>query len=345
MAHLWYGPPDDRVGFFGSYKGKFGLWLQMPGKVPVLMADVVDGHVSWCGHDPEWFFAAVGTGESPDRRYNRRLLAANADGKAVKIICTPFDRRRPGRSDYASIPRPNQSPDATKCWFHSSMLMPANEFTGSFIAVFRKPYPPTSLKLKPGVKTVTLEWTPHVLSHEVKGYHVYRSADGGKTWAEASDGPVEGVTFTDAAVEQGKTYAYAVTAEEYSRLESDVTSPSLSVSVEADGPRATGTGKGVRGFDKTAPGKVANFRAARGADGLIVLSWDANGEKDFRYCNIYASSGGRPDISQKRLLVSPTHAATKYIDWTAPAGKTMHYAIVAIDRQGNESQAVYGEAR
>ena len=148
MGHLWYGQPDDRVGFFGKYKGKMGLWLQMPGKIPVMMADVVDGHVSWCGHDPEWFFGAVGTGVSPQKEYNRRLLACNADGKTVKIICTPFDRRRPGKPNYASIPRPNQSPDATKSWFHSSMLLPDNKYIGSYIGVFRRPYAPESVSMK-----------------------------------------------------------------------------------------------------------------------------------------------------------------------------------------------------
>jgi hypothetical protein len=225
------------------------------------------------------------------------------------------------------------------------MLLSTNLATGSYIAVFRKPHPPTDLKLNPGATEVVLQWTPHPVSFEVKGYLVWRSADGGKTWLEVTDKPVPGSSFSDGTAEPGKTYVYALTAEEWSRLESDVTSKTLTVEVPRDhGARVVASGEGVRGWDKTPPAKVASFKTARGADGLIVLSWDANTEKDFRCYNIYASSAGKPEVSQKRLLVSPTHGATKYIDWTAPAGKAIHYAVVAIDRQGNVSEAVYADA-
>lgn len=336
MGHLWYGPPDDRVGFFGKYKGKMGLWLQMPGKVPVLMADTTDGHVSWCGHDPEWFFGAVGTGVSPQKEYNRRLLACNADGKTVKIICTPFDRRRPGKPNYASIPRPNQSPDATKCWFHSSMLLPDDKYTGSYIAVFRRPYAPVTIEMMPGTKGVTISWKPHVLSYETKGYHVYRSSDGGKTWAELTDGAISAKQFVDKTKLSTATNIYAVTSEEWSRLESDMTSPTLTV-----GAGVVKIGKPVTRWDKTAPKAVTAFRATKRKDGLISITWKANTDTDLRYYNIYASSAGEPAVEQKRLLVSPPRGETLYIDWTAPKRTKMHYAITAVDRQGNESSPVF----
>jgi len=354
MNHLWYGPPDDRVGYFGDYKDETGLWLQLPGKVPVMMGNTPDGHVSWCSHDPEWFFAAVGPGgrdqQFRDTQYIRRILACNADGKTVKVLCTPFDRRRGDRGGYDAIPRPNQSPDATKCWYHSSMLNPSDRYTGSYIAVFHRPYPPTSLELAGGEQGVTLKWEFHKLSWEVKSCHVYRSDDGGKGFAELAEVPVAAASssvpampksasqWTDRSAGPGKEYLYAVTCEEWSRLESDVTSPTLPVTVAADGsPKAGAAGQGIKGWDKTPPAAVAGLAAARTDDGMIKLAWKANTDKDLRYYNVYASSEGKPQVSQKRLLVSPTHDQTSYLDWTAGQAPAVHYAITAVDRQGNES--------
>jgi len=348
MDHLWYGPPDDRVGFFGRYKHESGLYLQMPGKEPVMMAHVPDGHVTWCGHDPEWFFGAVGpgSGQYRDQQYVRRILACNADGKTVKVLCTPFDRRRGGRKGYDAIPRPNQSPDATKCWFHSSMLQIADMYTGSYIAVFRRPYPPTELKLTEGAEGVELAWSLHELSYELKGCHVYRSDDGGESFEELTGQAVAAKSFKDTSARPGGNYVYAVTCEEWSRLESDVTSPTLTVAVGPDGAaKALTVGPGVTGWDKTAPAKVADFRAARADDGLITLSWRPNADKDLRYYNIYASAEEKPEPVQKRLLVSPPHDETRYIDWSAPKGRKLHYAITAIDRQGNESPPAYADVR
>jgi hypothetical protein len=343
MAHLWYGPPDDRAGFSGSVRGKGdGLFVQLPGKEPVLLAKVSDGHPTWCGHDPDWFFYAIG---EPDTNspYNRRLVAANADGKQLVKICTPFDRRRGGRQGYDAIPRPNQSPDATKCWFHSSMLMPSDEYTGSYIAVFRRPYPPVevtgsgeteivSVVGRQRVKRVcnVVKWKPHPLSHEVKGYHVYRSADGGKTFGEVTSEAVVGAEFRDASINVDRHYVYAVTAEEWSGLESDTATTTV-------------PGQTIKGWDKTAPAKVAGFAVKR-ENGLCRLTWQAAPEKDLRYYNLYSLSQGRPEVSQKRRFVSPPRSATSYLDWTAPVGGAIQYALTAVDRQGNESEPAYAEA-
>jgi len=349
MHHLWYGPPDDRVGFFGTHKEVGGLYLQIPGSLPVLMARVGDGHVTWCGRDPEWFFAAVGPGTPGvsyrDKQYMRRLIACKSDGKTVKVICTPFDRRRVQRGDdggYLALPLPVQSPDGTKCRFHSSMLYDSDRHTGSFVAVFRKPYPPVAIRLKRGIKDICLEWTPHKLSHEVKGYHVYRSEDDGRTFREITDAAVIGANaFSDTSARTGKTYIYAVTAEEWSRLESDCTSPTVKVAMVFGGPRQVSIGDPIESWDRTPPASTDDFSAAMRPDGLIALTWQVCSDRGLRHYNIYSSSRGRPDVCQKRLLVSPTHDQTSYIDWTAPEGKTVHYAITAVDRKGNESLPVY----
>ena len=340
MGHLWFGPPDDRVGFFGKYKDKRGLFLQMPGAEPVRIAVVPDGHATWCGRDPEWFFGAVGPGRTRDKQYARKLLACNADGKTIEIVCTPYDRRRPGAKTYMTIPLPTQSRDGNKCWYHSSMLLPDNKYTGSYIAVHRRPRPPVALKTSAVGERVTLEWTPHAVNFEVKGYHVYRMDDAGKTWIELTDAAVAATTFTDTTARPGRDYTYAVTAEEWSLLESDVTSPTVMVGKKKRFV-APATGKPVSGWDKTPPRPVANFTATKRADGLILLKWNRNKDRDFRHYQLYASPEGKPAVSQKRLLVSPPHGETFYLDWSAPKGRPMHYAITTVDRQGNESPAVY----
>ncbi|MDH7571592.1 MAG: fibronectin type III domain-containing protein, partial [Armatimonadota bacterium] len=261
MGHLWYGPPDDRVAFSGSVRDQgTGLFVQLPGKEPVLAARVPDGHPTWCGRDPDWFFYAVGPGDTPPefRHLERRLVAGTADGRRVVPICTPFDRRRGGAGGYHSIPRPNQSPDGTKCWFHSSMLMPSDDFTGSYIAVFRRPYPPSGLRLEPG-PGVRLRWSPHFLSREVQGYRVYRAAEGGG-FVELTREPVVGTVYPDTTAEAGKTYRYAVTAQEWSGLESEVTSNVLTVRVTAlRKGTATASGPGARGWDRAAPAPPVGF--------------------------------------------------------------------------------------
>jgi len=343
MGHLWYGPPDDRVGFFGHYKGNMALWVQLPGQVPQMLADVPDGHATWCGRDPEWFFGAIGPGRTKDAQYARRLVAGNADGKTVKIVCTPYDRRRPDDGGYGALPLPTQSRDGNKCWFHSSMLMPTDKQTGSYIAVFRRPYAPVELAVTDTPGPVTLRWKPHPVNYEVKGYHVYRSDDGGETFAEVTKQAVPGREFVDRTAKLGQTYLYAVTAEEWSRLESDVTSPKITVHVKTPKALVVASGDVETGWDKTPPATPAGFEAQID-DGLIVLSWRPVEDKDFRYCSIYASCEDTPETVQKRLLVSPTHEQTHYIDWTAPKGKAVHYAITAVDRQGNESAPAYASA-
>ncbi len=329
MAHLWYGPPDDRAGFSGSVRGKpSGLYVQLPGKAPVLLAEVSDGHPSWCGHDPEWFFYSVGT-PTTDSPYSRRLVAGRFDGSQLRIICTPFDRRRgEDEGGYDAIPRPNQSPDATKAWFHSSMLMPTNQYTGSYIAVFRRPYPPVAVEVGGQGEATVVTWRPHALSHEVRGYHVYRSEDDGASFREITPEAVPGTGFADSSARSGKNYLYAVTAEEWSRLESD--------------SARTGGGATVKGWDRVSPARLSGFAAER-REGLIRLSWQASGDRDLRYYNLYASEQGRPAIEQRRRIVSPPHAETGYLDWTAPATGPVWYALTAVDRQGNESEPVYVE--
>ena len=331
MAHLWYGPPDDRVAFSGQALGKgFGLWLWRPGQEPLRVAITNDGHPTWCGHDPDWFFYANGTGDvaNTDRLLSRRLLAGKGDGSEVRVICTPWDRRRgANEGGYDAIPRPNQSPDATKCWFHSSMLMPENKYTGSFIAVFRRPYAPVDVTCKDG----KLSWTPHKLSFESRGVMLYRKNDKGWEWV---DGPLPG---TSVAVAKDGTYM--LTSLEWSGLESDESSPAITLPSGAKGAA-------VKDFNKEPPPAVTGFTAAaeRDAKGQYRLKWDKSPAKNVRYFNLYFSPAGKPEAAQKFLIASPQANVIQYLDWTAPVEGGAHYALTAVDRQGNESAPVFAES-
>jgi len=243
----------------------------------------------------------------------------------VKIICTPYDRLRGGTQGYDSIPRPNQSPDATKSWFHSSMLMPSDNYTGSYIAVFRKPYAPTDLSYSNG----TLRWTPNTLSYEAKGYLVYKKNGG--NWELITPTPVSG---TSLATGPGQ---YMVTMQEWSGLESDTSSVVLDT---VSGIKTAA----ITGWDKVAPPPVTGLTVTPELDaqGQYRLKWNTDTATDLRYYNIYFSSLGRPAISQQRLVVSPAADQTEYLDWTAPIDAPGYYwAITAIDRQGNESAPTF----
>jgi hypothetical protein len=328
--------PGGRAGYFAGpiktpagEKGGWGLWVRLAGDAePTWMGgSAPGGHVTWCGGDPDWFFASVSRHPTwRDQRLCGRIVAGKADGSVLKVLCNPFDRRRGGKSGYDAIPRPIQSPDATKCWFHSSMLNPSDEYTGSYLAVFRRPHAPVEVT---GAGR-ELRWKPHPVSPEVKGCLVYRQAADG--WRQVTEAPVSGAAY--AAPGDG---TYMLTALEWSGLESDTSSPTVDVPSGAKGPAVTG-------WDKTPPAPPADFAAAREAPGQYRLRWSAPPDKDVRYYNLYFSPEGRPEAVQKRRFASPPAAATGHLDWTAPPAGAAHYAITAIDRQGNESKPAHADA-
>jgi hypothetical protein len=328
MWHLWYGPPDDRAAFSGSVSGQgYGLFVQMPGQTPVKVGQIPDGHPTWCGQDPDTWFYAIGPGtiESRFAHLARGLVAGNAAGDKLELVCIPYDRRRGGDSSYASIPRPNQSPDASKVWFHSSMLMPSDEYTGSYVGVYRRPYAPIDLRYEGG----ELSWTPHTLSNETRGYFVWRQVGG--EWQRVNDEPVEGTSL--AVQEPGR---YMVTALEWSGLESDESS---AVFDTVSGQMlATMTG-----FDSEAPLGATNFRIEEedASAGQFRLFWDDSASQDVRYYNIYFSTEGMPEPDQRRLIMSAFPGQGELLDWLAPTGEDLYYAITAIDYQGNESAPTY----
>ncbi|HEY3320639.1 MAG TPA: hypothetical protein VGP72_09255 [Planctomycetota bacterium] len=295
-----------------------------------------------------WGYATQGKGEVLCHTCSdvRGGLQKDKTGKYIKWSGMDNNDFRP----YAAIPRPLLSPDATKLWFHSSMLMPCEEWVGGYVVVIRRPDPPRELTLAKDAKLVELRWQAAPIAFENKGYHVYRGDGDGKNFKELTDEAVSIAikgekgenlfVFSDATAEAGQTYSYAVTAEEWSGMESDTTSSLLVVAMDAKGPKVTATRDGVKDFDKTPPPPVTGFTVAKETDedGQFRLKWEKSPARDLRHYNIYFAAKGQPQVGPKRLIASPRAMMTEYLDWTAPL-KTPNvtYAITAVDRQGNES--------
>ncbi|HUT33721.1 MAG TPA: hypothetical protein VNE39_09590 [Planctomycetota bacterium] len=344
----YFAGPSDKLQA-AAVKGGWGIWVRHRDKPPIFTGiPASGGHVTWCGGDPDWFFAHVSRPEKGwDSPIKGRIVTGKADGSVLKVLCNPHDRKRGGRAGYDGIPRPIQSPDATKCWFHSSMLMPSDAFTGSYIAVFRRPHPPVELKGEVVQDGLKLTWKPHPISREVKGYHVYvLHPDAGIGMDEATAEAVAGRETTLPVPKQPGGHLFAVTAEEFSGLESDTTSPMLCVTVGQDGKCAFGPSrKGTRGLDSRPPRKVVGFTATKDLSGGYLLKWTASPEKDLRYYNLYFSSSKSPEAVQARRIASPPRGTTEWLDWLAPREGRAFYALTAVDRHGNESEPAFAEPK
>ena len=254
---------------------------------------------------------------------------------------------------YHAVPRPLLSPDGTKVWFHSAMLMPYDEYVGIYVVTTHRPSPPRQLALGPLGHFPTLVWQPAEAACETKKYHIYRATNPDGVLQEIADVPATGSaagnTWTDRTARlAGVSYSYAITAEEWSGLESDETSGTLLVQPGSGLPWIGKTGAAIRHWDLTPPPAVQNFRAAKEPDepGQYRLRWDRNPAADLRHYNIYFSATGKPETTQARRIVSPASGATEYLDWSAPTNTArVSYAITAVDRQDNESAPAFAEAQ
>ena len=337
QSHSGLSINGDRVYFSGptnatraaGIEGGWGLWARTKEGKPVFCGRKCGGgHCTWVGNDPAWWFAHVyvKTQDWMDPWVCDKIVAGDTRGRLVRL-CTPYDRRRGGgKAGYDGIPRPNQSPDATKCWFHSSMLMPRDTCTGSFIVVSRRPHAPTALK-RQGRRIV---FTPHKISQEVKSWLVYRRSD--RTWELVREVPA-----AEGGCDVTQDGTYMVTALEWSGLESDESSPTITMP-------GGGRGKAVKDWDKTAPAAPTDLTATRDAPGQYRLTWTAPADTDVRYFNLYFSKTGKPETVQKRRFASPPAGTTAYLDWTAPTTGPANYALTAVDRQGNESPPAFASA-
>src|SRR6185437_10847000 len=128
-----------------------------------------------------------------------------------------------------------------------------------------------------GTSPVSLSWAAHTPHLEVAGYHVYRSSDG-TAWSEVTGGGNTGpfgslpvatacsadgstCTFSDASATAGSTVFYAVTAQEYSGLESSQLSNVMKVTV--GGSATQSAAAGATGWDTIAPAAPTGVTATK----------------------------------------------------------------------------------
>jgi len=295
------------------------------------------GHCAWDGYDSEWINAGADSWELADTIIRAQTSVA---GSAVPIVRV---HGRVRTDAYYTNILPDQSPDATKVYFTSNMLSSNDYLVDSYMVVSKKPYPAQSVTATTSSNSVTLNWTPHSISREVKGYHVYRKTDS-SAWTDIS-GLVSGNSYVNTGLSSGVVYYYGVTAEENSRLESDELSNTVKVTVGGS-VNNNEAPQGTKNFDLTAPAKVLSFSKQKIADGQFRLTWTKPSDSDIQHYNIYYSVAGNPAASQQRLILSPPSQTNSIIDWQARldvADDNQFYGITVVDRQGNESLITYPE--
>lgn len=137
------------------------------------------------------------------------------------------------------------------------------------------PATPTGLAATESGGAVSLTWTS---STGATGYGVFRSSDGGATYA--SLGPAAGASFFDAAVVAGETYRYEVTASNAGG--SSDRSAAVAVSIPLPAPSLTEplngaaiVGRSVHVSGAAAPG--ATVAILDGVTGVATLTADGSG--------------------------------------------------------------------
>lgn len=341
-SHPFWGPDGVRVIYFGeTAKGaeNHGLQLrnqrtQTPIATLIAGAKAGGGHNAWDGYDPNWVFAAPSVGE-----WDGTIIKAKTDGSSAAPFVKPYSRINGGSYDYSSLPRPAQSPDATKVFFASSMFQTADTKVDCYIGVVRHPYPPANVRVSSlSQNQVVLAWDRPQISREIKGFRVYRSTDSDSHFLEISPSSITEQGYADNTVSVGHAYYYAVTSEEHSGMESDYLSnvPRANISSSStnwDNYRA----EGFRGWDTAPPGPITSLSVSQLSAGVYQLTWQGSVDNDVRYYNIYYSVAGPPACTQQRLIASLRSIATKFIDWQANPGYAPFYGVTAVDRAGNES--------
>jgi hypothetical protein len=293
------------------------------------------GHFGWDGYDPSFvIFDASAAGNSHPAGSMQQLIEANPNGSSSRTL---VDYAPYSSSNIANLYGPVQSPDATKVAF----AIPDNwtsstSETHTYVTVSHRPFPPV---LAVGsTSPVTLQWTPYLTSREVNGYHVYRSPNGTTSFQEITYGLASGTSFVDTTASAGQTYFYAVTAEEYSGLESNQLSNIMQVTVGAASSQFAAAG--TAGWDTVAPAPPTNVGLSNLASGVWKLTWTASASSDTRYYNIFYNTGSTPPPTQPFLVDSPPVYETSYIYWQADPSSTPQFGIQAVDRQGNQSAMV-----
>ncbi len=177
------------------------------------------------------------------------------------------------------------------------------------------PPTPTDLTATPQADGIALAWTPA----SGVGYLVERRGSTAAGWEAASAVGIEQPSFLDAKAEQGQSWWYRVRS-----ILNGVASPP-SPDIEVPYP------------DIYPPPPVTSFLCLP-EPGAVRLRWDAPPEPDVRY-KVFRRQG-----EGVWLHLEESFTGTEYTDSSPPSGE-VEYAVKAMDRSGNQSEAVYCKVR
>lgn len=294
-------------------------------------------HYAWDGYDDRWVHGAG----SQDADARAALHRMRTDGTLTELLAYSHARTHCGANcDYCSLPRPAQSPDGTKVLYTSDMLHAAENIEDLYVVVHRYPFAPVWLGLA-APEELRLTWRLHSLSRELRGVRVLRSVDLETPVFEPVSGVVEGGSFLDdtLTLQPGETVLYAVTAVEHSGLESRSLSRIIRVTREPSSYRVDQvTPYGTTSFDTLAPVAPTTFATAVDGGDSVRLTWSPGPDPDVRLYHIYAAPNGPPELTQAFRIASLPDVHPSFLDWSVTTGATIHYAVTALDFQGNESE-------
>lgn len=349
-----------------QYARAFGVWDLM-NQVYVaksISVPTYDWHFDWNAWSD--FFAAspssVGDGTG-------KITIAKYDG-TVKSDIASAHIREGGSAAYNSLPRVTQSPDGTKLVFHSDFLYGIADKWDIFYAVGYYPHPPEITSVTgSGTYTIRFDWrlatTPRGYTtrgwpdeatdappppRETKLFRLWRSPNGTDGWTPVAT--VDAEIFSRYNFRTGDwsgndywtitdtpgagTWYYAITAQEWSGLESRTLSNVFST---AGTQTATypGDPKGVIKFYMVAPQWPELTITQLAIPGQYRLDWKEPVNPMIRYYNIYYSNTSTAKAIQNQRIASVPKGTTTYVDWLADPSKIGYYLITSVDTQGNES--------
>jgi len=136
------------------------------------------------------------------------------------------------------------------------------------------------------------------------------------TWVRAGDGPV--------ALDAGCLTVGLVTSDATAQL--DLVCLATDSQLTPGGPRPQ---------NAESPPAVESLRVENIRPRVNRLTWKPSQSPSLAYYHVYSASEAFDAPRQQLRIGSPTEA--ELIDWGLQAGAEYHYAVTAVDRQGNES--------
>lgn len=193
------------------------------------------------------------------------------------------------------------------------------------------PPPPSAPTVTYDETTITITWTPTEPAHDVLPSHPLGAAESTLAYqvyevpkaapeTRLTKSPITETTYTDAAITLGSERCFAVR------------------SVTTMGPLSVESDEGARTcvmLTDTFPPAAPKGLSGVASEGVISLIWEANTEKDL--AGYLVLRGVAPGGTLAPVTPAPIQE-TVFND-AVPAGVRFVYAIVAVDKAGNQSAA------